>query len=367
MEKTTDIKTRKERIFQEDTNGEYMDNRQYMVVAVSLGITHLLMELFYISVGCTPMVYINILSILTYVVSAVAIAKGHHMLSIWLMETEISLHVICACVFMGFDCGYQLWLFGTFSSIFLPFFLPTLKKRSKKQIGFYAIAIILCFEVLVYLDRHNYLPTQYRVDDQIASLLYYLNAMLAFISIMIYTSIYNQQMARKNKELQYVANHDGLTGIFNRKMINSILEAEIQRKDDASSGNLSIAILDVDFFKKINDTYGHLAGDAVLKGVAECFKRYGDEGLLYGRWGGEEFLLISPETISFEEFAKMLDGIRSDIQEREFTCDGRVIRTTASIGAAAYESGMDVDGFIRVADGRLYTAKESGRNRVVSN
>ena len=357
----------RDRTYQEIFNGDYLDSKQYMVVAVTLGVVHSIMELFYIWVGCMPMVYINIISILMYVASAILIAKGHHLITVWIMESEIFWHVIFACIFMGLACGYHLWLFGTLSSVFLPFFIPNLSRRPKSQIGIYSVFIVLGFELLVFLDRHGYLPTQYRVDDKIASIMYYLNAALGFVSIMVYTAIYNQRMTMKNKEMQYVAEHDGLTGIYNRNKLQSILEAEILRKERSAEGNLSIAILDVDLFKNINDTYGHLSGDSVLKALTDCFKEYREKGLLYGRWGGEEFLLISPETISYYEFVGMLEELREMIQNLEFAAGEQIIKTTVSIGAAAYEYGMNMDKFLQLADDRLYKAKESGRNRVIAD
>ena len=355
----------RDRTYKEIVDGEYMDNSQYMVVAVSLGIIHFCMEFFYIWVGCTPMMIINIFSFLTYVISAVLISRGQHLVTVWLMELEIFWHVVFASVFMGIRCGYHLWLFGTFSSIFLPFFIPNLSKRPKKQIGVYAIIIILGFEILVFLGKHGYFPTKYNVDESMAEILYYINAVLGFVSIMIYTSIYNHRMAMKNEEMKYVAEHDSLTGIYNRNKIQSILEAEVQRKADALEGNLSIAILDVDHFKRINDTYGHLSGDSVLKSITDCFKIYRDKGLIYGRWGGEEFLLISPEIISYEAFGEMLEDLRKTIEELEHTSGGEIIRVSVSIGAAVYEEGLSMDKFIQKADDRLYEAKESGRNRGV--
>ena len=355
----------RDRTYKEIFNGDYLDNSQYMVVAVALGITHFLMEFFYIWVGCTPMIIINIFSILSYVVSAFLISKGRHLITVWIMEAEIFCHVIFASIFLGIKCGYHLWLFGTFSSIFLPFFIPNLSKRPKKQIGVYAITIVLGFEILVFLGKHGYLPTKYNVDENLAEILYYINAALGFISIMIYTSIYNQRMTMKNEEMTYVAEHDSLTGIFNRNKIQGILEAEILRKGDIKEGNLSVAILDVDHFKQINDTYGHLTGDSVLKSITECFKKYRDKGLIYGRWGGEEFLLISPETISYEEFGEMLEDLRMTVEALQLTSGGETIKSSVSIGAAAYEEGLNMDKFVQKADERLYVAKESGRNRVI--
>ena len=355
----------RDRTYRTGFDGEYLDNRQYMVVAVTLGMTHFLMEFFYIWVGCTPMIYINIASMLTYAVCALLIKKGHHLMTVWIIEVEIYWHVIFACMFMGFKCGYQLWFFGAFSSIFLPFFIPNLSKRPKMAIGLFSLVIFLGFELLVYFERHDMLPTQYRVGDDLATVLYYVNAAFGFASIMIYTAIYNQRMMSTNRKLQYVADHDGLTEIFNRKKIQEILSAEIKRQENNAEGNLFIAILDIDFFKNINDTYGHTSGDRVLKGVTNCFRDYWKYGLMCGRWGGEEMLLISPEIISYEEYGNLLEMLRKDIESREFSSGDQTIKVTVSIGAAAYEKGMSVDKFVQEADARLYEAKESGRNRVV--
>jgi diguanylate cyclase (GGDEF)-like protein len=364
MSKTKSKQNSRDWIEQASTNGEYLDKRQYMGVAVGLGITHFLLELLYIRVGCMPMVYINIGSILTYVLCAVLVSKGHNLLTVWIIELEISAHVILACVFMGFACGYQLWLFGMFSSIFLPFFIPNLSRKSKAQLGISAVLIVMGFEGLVFMEQHGLLPTDYRVDDQIAKVLYYINAAMGFGTIMIYTSIYNQSMGIKNKELQYVADHDGLTGIFNRQKIRSILEAEVARVQEDPDGKLAVAILDVDFFKKINDTYGHHAGDCVLKGVTGLFEQYRKDGVAYGRWGGEEFLLISIEASSLDEFKAQLENLRQNVEKTGFTIDGKNINVTVSIGASYYEDGLTMDKLLQQADDRLYLAKESGRNRV---
>ena len=184
------------RTYKDQTNGEYFNSRQYMTVAVSLGCTHFFLEFLYIYLGCTPMIYINILGFLCYVVSGILIQKGHHLHTVWIMENEVFFHVIFACIFMGYNCGYQLWLYGTFSSLFLPFFIPNLSKRPKMQIGIAVFLIVIVFEVLTYLNNHGLLPQQYRVSDNVARILYYINALLGFGAIMVYTSIYNIGLQR---------------------------------------------------------------------------------------------------------------------------------------------------------------------------
>ena len=348
-----------------EVNGDYITHRQYVVISITLLVTHFCLEFFYLWVGCTPMVIINIFSFLSYIVSISFVLKGNTYITVWIMIFEVYLHVIFACIFMGMRCGYQLWLFGTLSCIFLPFFLPDIKGSLRWQIGSFSVLIIATFMVLTALDSHGYMPTRFNAPLEVARVMYYVNAFLGFWSIMIYAGAYNARMADKNNELQKSAEHDFLTGIYNRQRMQKILDAEISIVRDMDENHLMVAIADIDFFKKINDTYGHDVGDEALKELAKIFSRYMDIGLLYGRWGGEEFLLIAPESMKYDEFAVMLENIRLQVEENSFLVGDQRISFTISIGASAYEKGMTSEQLVNLADDRLYHAKETGRNKVV--
>ena len=357
--------SRRDRTYRETDDGDYLDQAQYLFVAVSLCITHCLFEVFYLWLGCTPMAIINIGSILAYVASIIIVKKGNTLITVWIMIQEVFLHVIFATVFLGLHCGYQLWLFGTFASIFLPFFTPDLSKTQKSQIGIFSIVIVATFLALTVAGNKGILPTKYNVGEGLGRIMYSVNAVLGFGAIMIYTTAYNLRMAGKNKELQRAADHDYLTGIFNRLRIQTILESEVARAKELNETRLAVAIVDVDFFKNINDTYGHIAGDNILKGLTDIFREKGNEGLLYGRWGGEEFLLISPEDITYEEFGKLLEAIRNQVEENAFVSGDQKLHVTISVGAAQYENGMTAEKLVHIADERLYDAKETGRNKVI--
>ena len=364
--RTSKVKTvLRDRTYRADYNGDYMDQRQYLTVAASLCFTHICMEIAYIFLGCTPMVLINILSIICYLVSIAFIKSGNTYITIWIMLLEVYAHVICASIFLGFDCGFQLWLFGTLASVFLPFFNPDLSKRQRRIIGTFSIIVIATFMILTFLDEQNAMPTKYYAAPEMAKKIYYVNAFLGFSSIVLYTGIYNARMGMKNRELQMAADHDYLTGIFNRQRMQKILDAEILRQRGMDNTNLSVAIVDIDFFKKINDTYGHIAGDEALKELTNIFRNNAGTGLLYGRWGGEEFLLIAPEEESYNQFAELLENIRKQVEMHWFINGGKRINFTISIGAANYEKGMSAEKLVNLADDRLYKAKETGRNKIV--
>ncbi len=128
-------------------------------------------------------------------------------------------------------------------------------------------------------------------------------------------------------------------------------------------GNFSIIICDIDWFKNINDTYGHTTGDKVLQTIAEYIKNRSRETDIVGRWGGEEFLIICPDTSSTGA-KKLAEDIRKDIQNQSFGVNKSI---TISAGTATYtDSIQDIEEFVNKADINLYRAKEH-KNQVFSN
>ncbi len=356
----------RDRTYRTQEDGDYLNHNQYMNTAISLCVFHVLFEFWYLWLGCIPMAIINIFSIGCYIVSIIIIAKSKKTLAtIWIMVTEVFLHVIFASYYLGTQCGFHLWLFGTLASVFLPFYNPDLSKAQKHQIGVFSTIVIFTFLLLTSLGNSGAFPDRYHAGPIASKVMYYFNAVLAFGSIMLYIQVYNQRVAEKQEELRRAAEHDYLTGIYNRQRIQKILDAEFLRQQTISDSKLSVAIVDIDFFKKINDTYGHLTGDEALKELTKIFWKNAAMGMLYGRWGGEEFLLIAPEDSTFNQFINLLESIRLQVENNSYTYDGKKIKFTVSIGAAAYEKGMTVEELVNLADDRLYYAKETGRNKTV--
>lgn len=158
-----------------------------------------------------------------------------------------------------------------------------------------------------------------------------------------------------DRQLEWLALHDQLTGLYNR----NILDKDTRTKDNTINTNATILLLDIDFFKKINDTYGHFEGDKVLKRLGANFRKYQRSEDLILRWGGEEFIVILFNT-DVEEGTQIAENIRKGIEE----IDDLVTKVTVSIGVAYYTEGHYLD-TIKQADDNLYKAKELGRNRVV--
>ena len=154
---------------------------------------------------------------------------------------------------------------------------------------------------------------------------------------------------------------DPLTGVYNRMKFGNLMESEIS-KSRRYKTPLSLAILDIDFFKKINDTYGHQAGDYVLVTVAELIRSSIESTDIFARWGGEEFMLLMSGSDMNEAMAKV-EKLREMLAEYDFIEPPTV---TGSFGVASFGENDNMDSLIKRADNALYAAKHNGRNRVES-
>jgi two-component system, cell cycle response regulator len=172
-----------------------------------------------------------------------------------------------------------------------------------------------------------------------------------------------EDLIRAREDLRFQATHDVLTGIWNRRAILDLLHREIERaaRFHASTG---VLMLDLDQFKKINDTYGHLTGDAVLKETAQRITQVVRSYDFVGRYGGEEFLVLLPGCDK-EQAEQSGERIRLAVTATPVFAAGSEISVTISIGATATIGGPETE-VLAIADAALYQAKSAGRNRTVA-
>ena len=166
-------------------------------------------------------------------------------------------------------------------------------------------------------------------------------------------------MALSASEL--VAARDQLTGLWNRRSFDQRMQeaiAHLARHD----GTLSLLMIDIDHFKNINDNYGHLTGDEVLKWFADVLQERLRQNDVHARWCGEEFTILA-DGANLENAFLLAEQIRQTVETRQF---GNLPRLTVSIGVAEYRRGETSDDLLIRADCALYNAKRAGRNRVVS-
>ena len=176
-------------------------------------------------------------------------------------------------------------------------------------------------------------------------------------NIRAYTTVYED--ITDKKIIEKLSNRDKLTNVYNRGKLDTLLERELKRSLRYNI-DLSVILLDIDFFKSINDRYGHITGDKVLIQIASILKELTRVNDFIGRWGGEEFLIICPNSNKTQAHSVALK-IKNFLEEFDFGIDTII---TASFGISTYKKNDTIDTILQRADKTLYKAKDNGRNRI---
>lgn len=218
-------------------------------------------------------------------------------------------------------------------------------------IGFTALFISLLTDVVdEFLQQPDYITTAFEDLFQVVGYVLIVIGIWKWI-------VHNKHMTNS---LQRLATTDDLTGAYNRRWFGEVIKYEVHRAVRYAD-TLSLVMLDLDHFKKVNDTYGHHAGDEVLKTVADIVKGNIRATDIFARVGGEEFTVLAPAT-HLEGAEVVAEKLRKRIERRTFETVGTL---TASFGVAEFNRDEAVDALIKRADDALYEAKKHGRNRVV--
>lgn len=239
----------------------------------------------------------------------------------------------------------------------LLFYLTSLKTGTAILLFCYLLAIIVFqFPTLPGIEA------EYSTDFKIRFF-----ATLTFESIFCFVLEAGRLQAR-NKLVKLAENHaqaartDELTGLANRRDMQSRLNTEFSRFQ-RNGHHFSVVLIDLDLFKRVNDNYGHDAGDGVLRRFAELTRLVIRQSDLAARWGGEEFLILLPDTTLLQALT-LAERLRSEIAHTEFTHKGQVMPITISAGVCSISKAGSITELLQQADINLYSAKEDGRNRI---
>jgi diguanylate cyclase (GGDEF)-like protein len=186
--------------------------------------------------------------------------------------------------------------------------------------------------------------------------------LLTLKNMMAFSNLELARLAQRNKKLATEAEADALTGLYNKAAITRQVRREYERIH-RFGGRTSLLMLDLDHFKKINDTHSHLAGDAVLRELGKLLKKVCREIDTVGRFGGEEFVIIAPNR---KKYHAVLFGerLRKAVEDHVFPFKNLKIRLTVSLGIASLFEGRNYKAALERADRALYHAKAMGRNRI---
>ena len=170
--------------------------------------------------------------------------------------------------------------------------------------------------------------------------------------------------ARLFAKVEYLATNDALSGLYNRRYLLDLARVELERSNRYNCP-LSIAIIDIDFFKRVNDTYGHLIGDQIIQAIGEMLRKSLRTVDIVGRYGGEEFVFLLPET-ELQEATNVANRLRERIASTAFETTGGAVHITVSMGISLNQpDNLDIGHLLDCADKAMYRAKSTGRNKVV--
>ncbi len=320
--------------------------------------------------GFNYIVIINVFSILFYSIAFPLLKGSKKNIIIYshLIISEIMLHIFLCTLILGWESGYQYWLFSLLCSYLFPYITPDRTKKDSVKDAIKRTMVMFIEFVVLYIFTHYFeFPFTNELSKTGKTVLSIGNAFTALGAIAIFTVAYTRQMEYKYSVLHNVADSDQLTGLGNRYYMNDLL-VKLER-NNAENTSYSVAMLDIDFFKNVNDSYGHDKGDMVLKGIASILTKNSSDNIKAGRWGGEEFLLIADGEVEFSEFILILEKIRHEVLNTVFAFTDekppKPIKCTISVGVAKYEENLSIPEVIKLADTNLYKAKQNGRNQII--
>lgn len=315
----------------------------------------LFIPLFY-WVGITTLVFLNIFSVTAWAVAFFLNRQGKHREAIILLGTEVILHAFLAVYFLGWESGFHYYLLPM-----VPFIFFNHKQTTRVILTEASLLFIAYIGLYLYTRQMGF---RVDIDAWLLDALQFMNIAVNFAALGILGYFFRIASIRSEKDMERLATFDALTKLYNRRKMREMLERE-RLRFERDKKPFVIAITDVDYFKNFNDAYGHDCGDYVLQEVSRLMKACLRKQDVIARWGGEEFLIMLPET-ELEGGVQAIDKMRETIANTRYRFGDNEFSVTMTFGVAVFDGSRHIDGCIKQADEVLYAGKRGGRNRVVA-
>lgn len=303
----------------------------------------------------------NIFSLLVFSLAVYLNRHGQHHLALWLAYLEVILHASFAIWLLGWNSGFYYYIFAIGPMLFINSGRPLLEKLLLS-----AVPIILL--ILLYSQSLRGFPIYYLNLDVIHLL--HIGNLVATVALVSYLAHYyskgvnesERQLQKLTKAYEELATYDSLTRLLNRHAMTQAIEDEVSRSR-RDNKPFVLALGDIDDFKKINDRFGHHAGDVLLKELASRMQQRLRRHDVISRWGGEEFLILLSD-VSLAEAESVLNELREYLA-RPVQIKNHDHVVTITFGAAQYSDEQGIEQTIQAADRAMYRGKTAGKNRVV--
>jgi diguanylate cyclase (GGDEF)-like protein len=310
------------------------------------------------------LLWLNLVSVSVYVGCFVLVARGMRTLATLLVWTEVIVHALITTRILGWDSGFQYYMWILAPIVFFSSQQSALRKM-----------LFACAVIAAYLPMHIWLQPLaplLTVPAEVLQALLHFNIVCYLGATGFIAMIYSRAVGETEKQLHALATTDTLTGLVNRRRLLEIAQYELARAR-RHERPLCVVLLDIDYFKLINDRFGHAGGDQVLIAVSQLLRSTLRTQDHLARWGGEEFLILMPEAelgmaqATAERIRQVLANTPLEITARASTgatAPMQTLRITATLGVSEWLLTEDFDHAIARADVAMYRGKIAGRNRV---
>lgn len=332
------------------------DLKVFYYALLAITAMHALFIPFFYWLGIFYLAVFNLFSVAVYLycikLFPASLAKLDFRLLGFIVSTEVIAHSYLACYFLGLESGFQFYIFALIA-------FPLFGIKSSFLINFLKVILLVFSYLLLEIWVGGKTP-QFEFSENFLRIMKYINISNFLIFSGCVSFAYTKATRQYQELLTELATIDKLTGLSNRRSLMTAAEKEIA--DSNKSGlPLSMLVIDIDHFKNINDTHGHLCGDYILSSLAELMRSVLRRQDTVGRWGGEEFMVLLPDADA-EMLKDLGERLRLKINQTKFTYQNKEISISVTIGAAMLVSNDSFDSLTLRADQALYQGKKNGRN-----
>ena len=303
------------------------------------------------------LVWFSIPTALVYIIGYVLISRDLLYRYIRLIYFWLTLYMTVTTVCLGNSFGFHLYCLSMIPIIFYTEYIGGKLNIKRLNAMYVSCVIIICY--LASTVYSAYAGEIYKVDPLIAGVARFINSIIVIGFLVYYSKLIMKMIHDSESKLEDMALKDQLTGLYNRHYMMTRLKAAHDSCD-----NCYLALTDIDDFKHINDTYGHNAGDYILRETARIMIETCPDSTI-ARWGGEEFLILTSGTAD-KDGIKLIEKLRATIENEDFVFEDVHIKVTITAGMSALSKDITIDKWISEADKNLYYGKKHGKNTVVN-
>lgn len=317
-------------------------------------IAYLILRIFYLVLFVISklyiMVWIDVATIAVYLLCFLLLKKKKYYLYALICGNEFFAFIIASTLLIGFNTGFHFYLIGlSVVSFFTAYFS---KKNDIKGSIIWAGLSIIIYLVLYFVTCYN--APYYAISKWLSMTLFTTHVIVVFLFVIFYLYTFLSYALSLERKIMNESRTDELTQMNNRYALYDYFNQENNKASKA------LALFDIDDFKKINDVHGHAAGDFILKRIAEIADKVLADSFVC-RYGGEEFVIVLEKEKAYES----LEEFRKSIEGEYFEYEGKEFHITITIGYANYTKDIPLEKWVKLADEKMYSGKNTGKNKTV--